>query len=44
MMKRSTKFMKTKVVLLMAVMTISLFGVGFSSWITVGSEGSNLKL
>lgn len=28
-MKRSTKLMKTKVVLLMAVMSISLFSVGF---------------
>lgn len=36
--------MKTKVVLLMAVMSISLFSVGFSSWITVWSGGSNLKI
>ena len=43
-MKRSTKFNKTKVVLLMAVMSISLFSVGFSSWITVGSEPPKMAL
>ena len=41
-MKRSTKLMKIKVVLLMAVMSISLFSVGFSSWITVGSDTFSL--
>ena len=44
MVKRSTKLMKTKVVLLMAVMSISLFSVGFSSWITVGSEPPKMAL
>ena len=41
-MKRSIKLMKIKVVLLMAVMSISLFSVGFSSWITVGSDTISL--